>query len=136
MTEIAYAIAAAAALAFVGTPASAETAAERGEAKFAELTEGRVAGEPKSCIPAFRSTDIKVIENVGIAYEAGDTLWIARASDPRSLSWSDVPIFDRHGSQLCHQDVIRTIDRGSNFFSGTVFLEPFVPYTKVEDFDG
>ncbi len=120
----------AAALALSSTMALAQTAEERGAAKFAELTEGRVAGEPKSCVSAMRSNDIEVIEHVGIAYEQGDTLWIARATDPRSLGRHDVPIIDRFGSQLCRQDVIRTVDRYSQFVSGVVFLEDFVPYTK------
>jgi len=121
---------AAATLALAGTSASAETAEEKGAAKFAELTEGRTAGDPQSCVTAMRSNSIEVIENVGIAYEDGDTLWIARATDPRSLGRSDVPIIDRFGSQLCRHDVIRTVDRSSQFFTGVVFLEDFVPYTK------
>lgn len=120
----------AAALALGAAPASAETAEEKGAARFAELTEGRVAGEPRSCISAMRSNDVEVIEHVGIAYEQGDTLWIARAANPRSLGIGDVPIFNRFGSQLCRHDVIRTVDRYSQFFSGVVFLDDFVPYTK------
>ena len=119
-----------AALAIVSTPAGAQTAAEKAEAKFAELTEGRVAGEPQSCISAMRSNDVEVVENLGITYDDGDTLWIARARDPRSLSWNDVPIIDRFGSQLCKFDVIRTVDRSTQFTTGAVFLEDFVPYTK------
>ena len=120
----------AAALALAGTPALAETAAEKGAAKFAELTEGRTAGKPRSCISALRSNDIEVVEHLGIVYEEGDTVWIARASDPRSLGPSDVPIIDRFGGQLCRHDVIRTIDRTAHFMTGSVFLEDFVPYTK------
>lgn len=122
----------AAALAFTAVHAGAETRAEKGEAKFAQLIEGRVAGEAKSCITAFRSSDVDVIEHVGISYKDGDTLWIAKASNPDSLGPNDVPIFDRFGSQLCKQDVIRTIDRYSHFTTGSVFLEDFIPYTKVE----
>lgn len=122
----------AAAAAMLTAPAAAQSAQERSDEKFAELTEGRVAGEPKSCIPALRTNDIEVVEYLGFTYEAGDTLWIARAKDPRSLSWYDVPIIERFGSQLCKHDVIRTVDRGSQFISGVVFLEDFVPYTKVD----
>ena len=125
----------AAALAFTAANASGETPAEKGEAKFAELTEGRVAGEPKSCINAFRSNNVDVIEYVGISYKDGDTLWIAKASNPSSLGRNDVPIFDRFGSQICRQDVIRTVDRYSQFTTGTVFLEDFVPYEKAESAD-
>lgn len=120
----------AATLALAATPALAETVVEKGEAKFAELTEGRTAGEGRSCISAMRSNDIQVVEHLGITYEDGDTLWIARASNPRSLGYSDVPIFERYGSQLCRQDIIRTVDRYSQFATGVVFLDEFIPYTK------
>ncbi len=120
----------AAAFAFGAAPSSAATAEEKGAARFAELTQGRTAGEPRSCISAMRSNDLKVVEYLGIVYEQGDTVWIARAADPRSLGHSDVPIFERFGSQLCRQDVIRTIDRSSHFTTGVVFLDEFVPYTK------
>ena len=124
------------ALAIAATSASAETAAEKGDAKFAELTEGRVAGEARTCITAIRSRGIEVVENLGVTYEDGDTLWIARARDPRSLSRDDVPIWDRFGSQICSNDMIRTIDRNSYFITGSVFLDDFVPYAKVETEEG
>ena len=135
---------AAAALAFTDTQAIAQgtektaplTAAEKGAAKFAELTQGRVAGEPKSCVSALRSNDVQVIEHVGIAYKAGKTLWIARARDARSLGPDDVPIIERFGGQLCREDVIQTVDRYTHFTTGSVFLDSFVPYTKVESEDG
>lgn len=125
-----------AALALGGYSASAETprltATERSEARLAEMLEGRVAGEPQSCITAFRTNRLEVIENVGLVYKAGDTIWVARASNPRSLSRHDVPVIQRSSSQLCKQDVIRTVDRHSHFISGAVFLENFVPYTKQD----
>ena len=119
-----------AALALTGTQATAQTRMEKNEARLAEMLEGRVAGEPQSCVSAMRSDDIEVMEYVGIIYDAGDTIWVARAKDPRSLGTSDVPIIDRFGSQLCRHDVIRTVDRYSHFTTGAVFLEDFVPYTK------
>jgi hypothetical protein len=118
------------ALALTGTQATAQTRMEKNEARLAEMLEGRVAGEPQACVSAMRSDDIEVIEYVGIIYDAGDTIWVARAKDPRSLGTSDVPIIDRFGSQLCRHDVIRTVDRHSHFTTGAVFLEDFVPYTK------
>ena len=123
---------AAATLALSAAPISAESRAERGEAKFAELTEGRVAGEGQSCINTFNTNRLTVIENVGISYERGDTIWIARASNANQLSGFDIPVFERRGSQLCRTDVIRTIDRSSGHFSGVVFLGDFVPYTLAE----
>jgi len=123
----------AAALMAGAAPLAAETRAEKAETRVAEMLEGRTAGEPRNCITALNSSDLRVLEHVGIVYERGDTIWLARASDPRQLGISDVPIFDRFGSQLCRTDVIRTVDRGSGFFTGSVFLEPFVPYTRTAE---
>lgn len=124
-------IMAGAAVALTGaTAASAETVAERGEAKLAQMLEGRVAGEPVKCISAPRGNRVQVIENVGIVYDAGKTIYVARAVDPKMLDHWDVPIIDRFGSQLCTNDVMRTVDRSSGHFTGAVFLDDFVPYTK------
>jgi len=119
-----------AAAALVSTSLAAETRAERGEARLAEMIEGRVAGEPQSCINAYQSDNLQVIEHVGLVYERGGTVWVARASDPRDLDSFDVPVIERHGSSLCHNDIIRTVDRSTGMFTGSVFLEEFVPYTR------
>ena len=115
-------------------PLAAQSAEERSEEAFAELTEGRVAGEPQSCISTVgRSNRLRVEEYVGLVYERGDTIWVARASNPRSIDPWDIPIIERYGSQLCRTDVIRTVDRSSGFFTGVLFLEDFVPYTRAEE---
>lgn len=113
----------------------AEQRAERVETAFAELVEGRVAGEPQPCITTFNSNRLRVVEHVGLAYQQGGTLWVARARNPQNLDHWDVPIIERHGSRLCTNDVMRTIDRSSGMFSGVLFLDDFVPYTRVEEDD-
>jgi len=119
------------ALALTGTTAaSAETRAEKSEARLAKMLEGRTAGEPVKCISAFNGNNIQVIENVGIVYDAGRTIYVARATHPNHLDYWDVPVIERFGSQLCANDVMRTIDRSSGHFSGPLFLDDFVPYTK------
>lgn len=120
-----------AALALSGaTAASAETLAQKGEAKLARMLEGRVAGEPVSCISATQSHRLEVIEHVGIVYDAGKTIYVSRPTEPKSLGPWDVPVIERFGSQLCKTDVIRTVDRSNGFYTGPVFLNAFVPYTK------
>lgn len=119
-----------AALALTGTAASAETRAEKGEAKLARMLEGRTAGEPVDCINAMRSNRIEVIEHIGIVYDAGDTIYVARARDPRALGPWDVPVIERFGSQLCTTDVMRTVDRSGGYTTGPLFLDDFVPYTR------
>ena len=126
------AITAAALALATAAPASAETRQERAEARLAEMLEGRVAGEGRNCITAMRSERVRVIEGVGLVYDAGDTVYVARVRDPRMLDWTDVPIIERTGSQLCTTDIIRTVDRSTGHYSGAVFLEDFVPWTRPE----
>ena len=110
---------------------------ERSAQAFAELVEDRVAGEPQPCINTFMSHRLRVVENVGLAYERGDTLWVARARNPDRLTTWDVPIIERYGgSRLCRHDVMRTIDRSSGMFSGVLFLDDFVPYTEADEGEG
>ena len=130
-----FALAAAAGLMLVA-PAAAQDRDERVELAFAELIEDRVAGEPQTCInTGVRSNRLRVVENVGLVYERGDTLWVARARNARNLGPWDVPVIERYGSQLCRTDVIRTIDRASGIFTGVLFLDDFVPYRPAEDAD-
>lgn len=125
-------ILAGAALALTGGAASAkQSLAERGEARLARMLEGRTPGEPVTCISAMRSNDIRVIEHVGIVYDAGSTIYVARITDPKMLDAWEVPVIERFGSQLCSTDIIRTVDRSSGFFTGAVFLSDFVPYRRA-----
>ena len=120
-----------AALAFAGATAASAGNAEENEAKLARMLEGRTAGEPVNCISALRSNRIEVIEHVGIVYDAGSTIYVARPTDPRQLGRNDIVVIDRFGGQLCTNDVIRTVDRYQGYTTGAVFLEEFVPYTKA-----
>lgn len=132
------AVTASAALLAVGaTAAQAETRQERGEARLAEMLEGfQASGESLNCISAMRSNRIQVIPYVGIVYDDGDTIYVARATRPEMLRDSDVPVFERFSSQLCNSDVMRTVDRHNTSFTGVLFLEDFVPYTRVEEAQG
>ncbi len=120
-----------AALALAGTTAASAGNAEENEAKLARMLEGRTAGEPVNCISALRSNRIEVIEHVGIVYDAGSTIYVARPTDARQLGRNDVVVIERFGGQLCTNDVIRTVDRYQGYTTGAVFLEEFVPYTKA-----
>jgi len=118
------------AMALTGTAASAETRAEKNEASLAKMLEGRTAGEPVKCINTFNSNNIRVMEHIGIIYDAGRTIYVARATHPEHLDSWDIPVIERFGSQLCSNDIMRTVDRGSGHFTGPLFLDDFVPYTK------
>lgn len=124
-------IIAAALLALTGT-AIADDRQEKNEARLAERLKGRTAGEPVACISTFKSTRLQVIDRVALVYDAGDTLYVARPTDPDMLREDDIVVIERFGGQLCHTDVVRTVDRMSGFVTGVVFLGKFVPYKKQE----
>lgn len=131
MKTIATLLAGAALALSAATPAYSATRAERAEAQLAKMLEGRTAGQPTSCITPLRPNDLRIMDHIGVVYDAGDTIYVARATDPRVLSRNDVVVIQRFGSQLCRQDVIRTVDRYQGFTTGVVFLEDFVPYTRA-----
>lgn len=120
-----------AAFALTGTTAALAGTVEESEAKVARMLDGREAGTPVSCIPALRGSRVDVIEHVGIVYYAGDTIYLARASNANQLDHDDIVVIDRHSAQLCTTDMMRTVDRYQYYTTGSVFLEDFVPYTKA-----
>ena len=121
---------AAASLAVGGGAQAAAPDLSKGEARLAKMLEGRVAGEPESCISAYTSSRLEVIDETALVYDAGNTIWVARPKDPRSLDRHDVLVIDRFSSQLCAQDVVRTVDSSTGITTGVVFLGDFVPYRK------
>lgn len=134
-------IAAAAALA-LAAPAAAiaqdrDEAVEltKGEAELAKLLEGRVAGEPESCIRTFPSRNLNVIDGTAITYERGDTVWVNYTQNPDTLDEDDALLIRKFGnaSRLCRLDNVTTFDRFNGFYTGNIFLTDFVPYKKVED---
>lgn len=121
-----------AALALGATSATAADQAEKGEARLAKMLEGRVAGEPVRCITTFRSNQPQIIPRVALVQDEGETIYVSRPANPRSLDSFDILVIDRFSpSRLCVEDRMRTIDRSSGMLTGIVFLEEFVPYTKA-----
>ena len=115
-----------------GTPAFA--AKESGEAQLAKAIDGRVAGEPVSCIDLHRVRSSRVIDGTAIVYEAaGGKLYVNRPdSGANSLSRHDVLVTRSFSNRLCDVDVVELRDRGGGMMSGLVFLGEFVPYSKAD----
>ncbi|TRD11148.1 hypothetical protein FGU71_04300 [Erythrobacter insulae] len=113
-----------------------ESSAEmtKGEKELAKLLEGRVAGEPKSCIRTRLNDQFRVIDETAFVYGRGKTIYVQRTAHPERIDSFDVVISRRfNASQVCKQDIIETADRAIGFPTGNVFLVDFVPYTRVDD---
>ena len=106
--------------------------ARDGEIRLTRMLESRVAGAPASCVATTdNSHDLIVIDEVGVVYDTGATFYVARATEPDKLRWTDRIEFIRASNKrLCTSDKIWTFDRHTGLFTGTVQLGDFVPYTR------
>lgn len=108
--------------------------ATKGERRLAELLEGREPGEPVRCIRTLPNQRMQTIDNTAYVFGSGNTIYIQRTRNPEDIDGNDTLVTQRfNGSQLCRLDVVTTIDPVLGFFTGAVFFEDFVPYTRVQD---
>lgn len=102
------------------------------EERLARMLEGRVAGEPVNCLSHWNTRDMRVIDGVALVFRAGGTLWVNRPENAEDLDDDDIMVTRTFGSQLCDLDIVRTVDRTSQFPTGFINLGEFVPYRRVE----
>ncbi|WP_336985519.1 hypothetical protein [Altererythrobacter aquiaggeris] len=113
--------------------AARAAAAERGQLKLAELTEGYIAGEPVRCISPASNQQFTVIDRTALYMKRGNTIFVNVPDYPETLDDDDVLLIEYRGTnQLCHNQPIKMIDRGSGFLRGFVTLNDFVPYKKMD----
>ncbi len=138
LKSIAITAAGAAGLALIASPAAMAEDAEsaemtKGEKKLQKILEGRVAGEPVRCIRRFESRRQRTIDDTAYVYGSGKTLYVQRTKHPESIDDDDILVIRKFGdSRLCRLEQITTVDRFTGFFTGAVFFDDFVPYTRVE----
>lgn len=114
---------------------SASVAKERlaPEAQLEKLLEGRVAGEPRDCLPLSQARSSQIIDGTAIVYRVGGTLWVNRPrGGAESLDRDDILVTRMTGGQLCSIDTVQLHDRSGHFWRGFVSLGEFVPWRKVE----
>lgn len=115
------------------TEAEALAPMTKGEKRLAKLLEGRVAGEPVRCIRTQPNQRMQTIDGTAYVYGSGNTIYVQRTRDPSAISENDALVTNRfNATELCRLDVTTTIDRVLGFFTGAVFFEDFVPYTRVK----
>lgn len=101
------------------------------EARLARELQGRVAGKPVSCIPQREIQSAQIFERTAILYKVGNVWYLNRpASGANFLDRDDILVTDTHSSNLCNVDIVRLVDQGSRFPSGSLGLGQFVPYKK------
>ncbi|HEX7872170.1 MAG TPA: hypothetical protein VF475_04610 [Sphingobium sp.] len=99
--------------------------------RLAKALEGRVAGTPVDCIQQSQIQSSQIIDRTAIIYQIGRTLYVnTPKSGANFLDSGDILVTDTHSPQLCSIDIVRLVDQGTRFPSGSVGLDKFVPYTK------
>jgi hypothetical protein len=105
----------------------------KGEARLAKLLDGRVAGEPQSCIRSDPRQRSQTIDGTAYVYGSGNTIYVQRTRHPDSINDRDALVINRFsGNQLCRVDIATTIDPVTGIFTGVVQFDDFVPYTRVK----
>ena len=113
------------------TPLAAKDRAASGEAKLAELLEGRVAGEPVDCILDRGGSSLQIVDGTALVFRRGGTLYVNRPAGAEVLDHWDLPVIEKWGAtQLCKLDRVELRDRGSHIGGPTLALAQFVPYTR------
>lgn len=103
-----------------------------GEERLAKLLDGREAGEPVRCIRTLPSQRMTTIDGTAYVYGSGNTIYVQRTRNPDDINANDALVTTRFSaSQLCRLDQMTTVDRVLGVFTGAVFFEDFVPYTRV-----
>jgi hypothetical protein len=121
-----------AALACAALPAAASAKRPSPEAELARVTDGRVEGEPITCLNNLRFTSTRIIDGTAIVYEAGNTLWVNRPrGGAQGLDRWDVLVTRQFSNELCSGDVVRLYDTSTRMETGAVFLGEFVPYRRA-----
>ena len=102
------------------------------EARLTRALEGRVAGEPRDCLIQRDIRSSRIFDRTAILYETSDGKYYLNRprSGRESLDTWDVLVTDTHTPWLCSIDIVRLYDTGLRAQTGSVFLGPFVPYTK------
>lgn len=130
MRKIAIALAAASAL--LSGPALDAKTRLTPEQELAKLLDGREPGKPQHCISQYHTRDMRVIDGTAIVFGWGNTIWVNVPNNAKDLDSDDVMVTRNYGGQFCDLDIVHTLDRSSQIYSGSISLGRFVPYRRVK----
>jgi hypothetical protein len=93
---------------------------------------GRVAGNPRDCIPLADTLNPMIVDAQTIVYrQSGRRLWRTGAVGRCvTLRTGDTLIVEVANSQICRNDRFRVVSVGQSIPSGTCRFSAFVPYDK------
>ena len=105
----------------------------RSEMKFAEAIEGRVAGEPRTCVP---TRDLLGNRSAGegafiFSTRSSNLIYVNRPPAGCPELNGDALKTRTTGTQLCRGDIVEVFNPLSGFSRGACGLGEFVPYQRM-----
>jgi hypothetical protein len=104
------------------------------EAELAQLVAGKVAQHPITCLPHYRSSDMRVIDDDTIAFrDGGYRTYVAHMNGGCSnlSSPSSALVTHQYGSaDLCRGDIARVVDTANGMTIGSCSFGDFTPYVR------
>jgi len=90
---------------------------------------GRVAGEPRRCVPAIQGVALDPVDARTLVYDTPGTLYVNRLiADCPSLRASSSIIVETGGDQYCAGDRVRAFEPGDRVPGPVCRLGEFTPY--------
>ena len=125
----------AAALAGCTTQPPNPNEAAEAQAKLAQLTAGKVAGAPRTCLPpSLRSRNMVIIDDSTIAFEDGRNRTYVnhlRGACDNLRPGFNTLVVRSGGSGTCSGDIADVADVRTGMTYGSCSLGEFVPYTRA-----
>jgi hypothetical protein len=102
--------------------------------EYQQLLLGKVAQTPMSCLPHYRSGDMRVIDDETVAFRDGSRrTYIAHMQGSCSGLGSGHYALVTHqfgSADLCRGDIARVVDTLNGFTVGSCAFGDFVPYVR------
>ena len=128
------AIAAAAGSCTMAPPPPSPAQFAEAQAKFSQLTTGKVAGAPQNCVTSLEANDMIIIDDATLAFRNGNQrVYINHMQGECpgiSGGWNTLVTKSPSGS-LCRGDIASVVDLRSRMHAGSCIFGDFVPYTRV-----
>lgn len=102
--------------------------------ELADVIGDRVAQAPVDCVSTSVLDQPRIIDKQTIVYRRTGTIYVNRLrSQCPGLDRHTTLITEVHGGQLCHHDLISTLDPGATIPGPKCQLGQFVPYKLPKD---
>ena len=115
-----------------GPPAPTRTAQK--EQEYQQLLNGKVAQATISCLPHYRSGDMRVIDDNTILFRDGSSRVYVnhmQGGCTNLSSGTNALVTHQFGTaDLCRGDIARVVDTLNGFTVGSCVFGDFVPYTR------